>query len=243
MCASCANIFVCACERRRYFITHPMGLHANITCILAVLCYVAARWVAGFETAAPTLFFCWMVALWVQHMRGTVPLAEKIAENRGLIVLFIACPLSIVFDTCLQLVLWATKTLCAKRARDGHKERVAQVTTQLKKYAQEGSKKRLVTDRPSWLGLSTRFFKKSGFERVKISHLTNVLGFHPATRPPKNDGKPYQSLADCLHETPHIVVEPLVSTGQATQYLKQYHHALEVCLEVAEATLGGLVRP
>lgn len=37
-----------------------------------------------------------------------------------------------------------------------------------------------------------------------------------------------------------VRVEPMVSVGQATAYLVPRGYTLAVCLEVAEATLGGL---
>ena len=51
---------------------------------------------------------------------------------------------------------------------------------------------------------------------------------------------PLYDILELKESTMSVRVEPMVSVGQATAFLVPCGYTLAVCLEVAEATLGGL---
>jgi len=78
----------------------------------------------------------------------------------------------------------------------------------------------MCTDRSAWINLSTRFFNKKECQKIRVSHLYNILSL------------------DTKKQT--VTVEPLVSVGEATAFLNPKGWTLEVTLEIMDATVGGL---
>ncbi|KAF2360659.1 FAD linked oxidase N-terminal, partial [Trinorchestia longiramus] len=91
----------------------------------------------------------------------------------------------------------------------------------VKRWSQTKASERklLCTARPNWQSLSTTFFRKDLCHKISLP-LYNILFLD--------------------EEALLLRVEPLVTVGQVTEYLVPRGYTLAVCLEVAEATLGGL---
>jgi len=103
-----------------------------------------------------------------------------------------------------------------------HDRRVADVQSQVREWAAlpDAERKPLCTDRKAYQSLSTRFEPKHRWHPVRMGALRDILS---------------------IDEARGIVrVEPLVTVGQATDYLVARGYLLAVNLEIAEATLGGL---
>jgi delta24-sterol reductase len=103
-----------------------------------------------------------------------------------------------------------------------HDRRVADVQAQVKRWAAlpDAERKPLCTDRKSYQSLSTRFEPKHRWHPIRMGALRDILSIDEARGT--------------------VRVEPLVTVGQATDYLVARGYLLAVNLEIAEATLGGL---
>lgn len=143
-------------------------------------------------------------------------------ENRGLVVLFFCLPASLLFDWMLRFRSGLQRLLAPRK---GHDDLVRAIQEQVRTYHQQESTKPaterrlLCSARPNWLSLSLSFYPKHLCNQVPLP-LFEILGLDEERRV--------------------IRVEPMVTVGQATDYLMQRNYALQVCLEIAEATLGGL---
>ncbi|XP_047738104.1 delta(24)-sterol reductase [Hyalella azteca] len=146
-------------------------------------------------------------------------LLRWLEKNRGIIVVLVVLPLSVVFSAYVRLRQAALRWLAA--GPQLHDSRVIKIQAQVKRWAQRkpSERKLLCTARPNWQSLSTTFFRKDLCEQISLP-LYNILN---------------------LDEKNLVLrVEPLVTVGQVTSYLVPRGYTLAVCLEVAEATLGGL---
>ncbi|XP_069937165.1 delta(24)-sterol reductase isoform X2 [Cherax quadricarinatus] len=146
-------------------------------------------------------------------------IARWMEDHRGLIVVLVVLPLSNIFSAVMQLRHWIFHRFIS--APENHDERVIAIQKQVMRWNKWPKVKRklMCTARPNWQSLSTTFFAKELCHRITIP-LYDILELKPS------------------HMT--IRVEPMVSVGQATAFLVPRGYTLAVCLEVAEATLGGL---
>ncbi|XP_042875627.1 delta(24)-sterol reductase-like [Penaeus japonicus] len=156
-------------------------------------------------------------------MGSEVGLKQRIArwmeDHRGLIVVLIVLPLSLIFDALMQFRHWVFRKFIS--APEKHDERVRAIQKKVRKWAEQPEKNRkmMCTARPNWQSLSTTFFRKDLCHKIAI---------------------PLYDILELKTSHMSIRVEPMVSVGQATAFLVPRGYTLAVCLEVAEATLGGL---
>ncbi|KAG7160565.1 Delta(24)-sterol reductase-like 1 [Homarus americanus] len=139
-------------------------------------------------------------------------IARWMEDHRGLIVVLVVLPLSLIFDALIQLRLWIIRKFIS--APEKHDERVLRWNKHPK-----AERKLMCTARPNWQSLSTTFFRKDLCHKISI---------------------PLYDILELRESHMTIRVEPMVSVGQATAFLVPRGYTLAVCLEVAEATLGGL---
>lgn len=145
--------------------------------------------------------------------------ARWLEDHRGLVVVVVVLPLSLLFHFFMQFRLWLVRTLVS--APEKHDERVRQIQKQVLKWNKQPKEQRkyMCTARPNWQSLSTTFFRKDLCHKVSI---------------------PLYDILELQESQMSVRVEPMVSVGQATAFLVPRGYTLAICLEVAEATLGGL---
>ncbi|XP_042237263.1 delta(24)-sterol reductase-like isoform X3 [Homarus americanus] len=146
-------------------------------------------------------------------------IARWMEDHRGLIVVLVVLPLSLIFDALIQLRLWIIRKFIS--APEKHDERVRTIQSQVLRWNKhpKAERKLMCTARPNWQSLSTTFFRKDLCHKISI---------------------PLYDILELRESHMTIRVEPMVSVGQATAFLVPRGYTLAVCLEVAEATLGGL---
>ncbi|XP_060533681.1 delta(24)-sterol reductase-like [Cylas formicarius] len=146
-------------------------------------------------------------------------LIEFLENNRGLVVLIFCLPASFVFDVFLNLYVKLLRLLAGSSNK--HSEKVKQIQKKIQIYNKTPStnRKLLVTARPNWLSLSTKFFQKDKCHQIPIN-LYDILNLD--------------------EENLTVHVEPMVTVGEITKYLIPKGYTLAVTLEIADATLGGL---
>ncbi|KAG0710776.1 Delta(24)-sterol reductase [Chionoecetes opilio] len=140
-------------------------------------------------------------------------------DHRGLVVVVVVLPLSLLFHLIMELRLWAIRKFVS--APERHEERVREVQKQVLLWNKQSpaTRRHMCTARPNWQSLSTTFFRKDLCHKISL---------------------PLYDILELRESCMSVVVEPLVSVGQATAFLTPRGYTLAVCLEVAEATLGGL---
>ncbi|KAK4299706.1 hypothetical protein Pmani_028040 [Petrolisthes manimaculis] len=140
-------------------------------------------------------------------------------DNRGFIVVVVVLPLSLVFGLFMKLRHWLIRKFVS--APEKHDERVRAVQSQVMRWNKQPATERklMCTARPNWQSLSTTFFRKDQCHQISLP-LYDILELH--------------------ENRMTVVVEPMVSVGEVTAFLVPRGYTLAVCLEVAEATLGGL---
>jgi delta24-sterol reductase len=139
-----------------------------------------------------------------------------ITKHRSAIIVIFCLPISFIFTSVLNV--W--RKIQRKRNLDmQHPKSISLVQADCVQSKDQPPRK-ICTDRKSWKSLSTRLFDKSSYSKIQISHLTNILEL----------------------DKEHLIVrtEPLVTVGQMADYLIPLGYSLAVCLEIREATLGGL---
>ena len=146
---------------------------------------------------------------------------HKLVEYRAVVLVCFACPVS--------FVLWLVSEVRARYAEatstpDGHAKRVEEVAAHVRAWATSPAEGRrmMCTARPSYMNLSTRFVDKEVLHKVRLSHLRSVLSVDAL---PGKEGT--------------VTVEPNVTVGAMCRRLAP-GHMLAVCLEIEDATLGGL---
>lgn len=146
-------------------------------------------------------------------------LIELLENNRGLVVLFFCLPASFIFDFFLSLRSKIYEILFS--SPENHDKRVRAIQNKVQKWNKlpKESRKPLTTSRPNWLSLSTTFYRKDLCHKVNID-LFDILSLN--------------------EEDLTIRVEPMVRVGDVTKFLIPKGYTLEVTLEIADATLGGL---
>ncbi|XP_071529727.1 delta(24)-sterol reductase-like [Panulirus ornatus] len=146
-------------------------------------------------------------------------IARWMEDHRGLIVVLVVLPLSLIFDALMKLRHWIFHKFIS--APEKHEDRVRSVQKQVLRWNKQSEVERrlMCTARPNWQSLSTTFFRKEFCHKISIP-LYDILELKV----------PYMTIR----------VEPMVSIGQVTAFLVPRGYTLAVCLEVAEATLGGL---
>ncbi|XP_064114469.1 delta(24)-sterol reductase-like isoform X2 [Macrobrachium nipponense] len=145
--------------------------------------------------------------------------ARWMEDHRGLIIVLVVLPLSLIFDYFMKLRHWVFRKFVS--APEKHDERVQAIQNKIMKWNKlpKDEKKLMCTARPNWQSLSTTFFRKDLCHKIPIP-LYDILELKPSSMT--------------------IRVEPMVTVGQVTEYLVPRGYTLAVCLEVAEASLGGL---
>lgn len=160
----------------------------------------------------PSSTGCGVLRAWLIH---------QLVEYRAVVLVCFACPLS--------FVLWLIsegRARCAEATStpDGHAKRVEEVSAQVRAWGsspREG-RRMMCTARASYQNLSTRFVDKEVLHKVRLSHLRSVLSVDAA---PGREGT--------------VTVEPNVTVGAICRRLAPAH-MLAICLEIEDATLGGL---
>lgn len=146
-------------------------------------------------------------------------LIELLENNRGLVILFFCLPASFIFDLLLSLRTEIYRLLFS--SPENHDKRVRRIQNQIQAWNKlpRDARKLLATSRPNWLSLSTTFYRKD------LCHKVNIDLFDILSLDEKN-------LT--------VRVEPMVTVGDITKFLIPRGYTLEVTLEIADATLGGL---
>lgn len=144
---------------------------------------------------------------------------ELLESNRGLVILFFCLPASFIFDLILSLRTKIYRLLFS--SPENHDKRVRKIQNQIQAWNKlpKDSRKLLATSRPNWLSLSTTFYRKDLCHKVNID-LFDILRLD--------------------EENLTVRVEPMVTVGDITKFLIPRGYTLEVTLEIADATLGGL---
>eukprot|EP00949_MAST-11_sp_MAST-11-sp1_P003712 g3712.t1 len=142
-------------------------------------------------------------------------------DVRAIIVAFVVLPLSFVVKTFHELRRrWFAPT------RADHGDRVARVQAHVREaHRKKGSGLLLCTDRNSAQSHSVRLTNKKKWAKIAMGDLRSILGL-------SKDKQTGQATLRC---------EPGVTVGEATRYLLKKGLILETCLEMEDATLGGLV--
>ncbi|XP_076029623.1 delta(24)-sterol reductase-like [Oratosquilla oratoria] len=154
---------------------------------------------------------------------GELALKQKLfrwmEDHRGIIIVFFVLPLSIIFGWVMKLHHWIQCKMIS--AHEGHDKKVKTVQQKVRKWCDlmPAERKMMCTARPNWQSLSTTFFRKDQCHQIPI---------------------PLYDILDLNTEKMFVRVEPMVSVGDITAFLVPRGYTLAVCLEVAEATLGGL---
>lgn len=145
-----------------------------------------------------------------------LPLGKRILLTlRPYIVCFLVLPIS--FFLSLHKA-FKKRTTEPPRAQD-HDQRVKRVQKQLRDARAAGAQCR--SDRSGAASLSTRLADKSKHTKVKLSDFGAIL--------------------KCSDGPGTITVESACTVGDMTRYLLARGLSLECCLEMEDATLGGLV--
>jgi len=143
-------------------------------------------------------------------------------RHRGILVLTIVLPLSLLFDFWLSAKANARKLLeYLLLKKKEHHEKVQDIQAQVRDWndAAETDRKFMCNARPNWQSLSTSFVNKDALHKIRVD-LDQILSVNEADM------------------TVHV--EPGVTVGQITQYLIPKGYTLAVTLEISDATLGGL---
>lgn len=140
-------------------------------------------------------------------------------DNRGFVIVLFCLPASFLFD--LSFKLWKCFYLKFCSAPEHHDENVKLVQKRVREWNGLPKENRplMCTSRPNWLSLSTTFFRKNECFQVPI---------------------PLYHILNLDIDKMTVKVEPLVSVGEITEYLIPRGYTLEVTLEIADATCGGL---
>eukprot|EP00471_Norrisiella_sphaerica_P002563 CAMPEP_0184485168 /NCGR_PEP_ID=MMETSP0113_2-20130426/6811_1 /TAXON_ID=91329 /ORGANISM="Norrisiella sphaerica, Strain BC52" /LENGTH=580 /DNA_ID=CAMNT_0026866499 /DNA_START=229 /DNA_END=1971 /DNA_ORIENTATION=+ len=105
-------------------------------------------------------------------------------------------------------------------SKSTHADRVAKIVAQLKEWNADGRKKKLRTSRANWQSMSTRLMSnKQGCHLINVGHLNHILDYNPV------EGT--------------ITVEPMVTFGEATEFLMPKGKCLECHIEMESITVGG----
>ncbi|KAF8363746.1 hypothetical protein PRIPAC_90669, partial [Pristionchus pacificus] len=147
------------------------------------------------------------------------PAINFLENNRGLVILFFCLPASFIFDLAIKARIYVQRRFLDPDST--HAARVNEIRDRVKEWGKvpASDRKPLCTARPNWLSLSTTFFDKTKCHQIKID-LHEILSFDE------------KNLV--LHAEPNVTVREVV------EYLVPKGYTLAVCLEVGDATLGGL---
>ena len=146
---------------------------------------------------------------------------HQLVEYRAVVLVCFACPVSVL----VWLLNTARNSYAEATARpEDHGRRVEQVSAEVRAWAASPAEARrpMCTARASWQNLSTRFVNKDVLHKIELSHLRDVL-----------------SVDAVPGEKGTVLVEPNVTVGLICRKLAPTH-MLAVCLELEDATLGGL---
>ena len=144
-------------------------------------------------------------------------------DHRELVIVTVALPLS----TMVSAVDRVRAAFAKPNAPSDHGRRVDRVISEVKRYATarargEGwAQKPLRTDRSAAASLNTRMSDKSGSQTVRMNDLTAIL--------------------DVDRDRGVVVLEPFATVGDVARHLGRMGLQLEATIEMADATLGGLV--
>ncbi|KAL1921770.1 uncharacterized protein VTP21DRAFT_10412 [Calcarisporiella thermophila] len=146
-------------------------------------------------------------------------LKEFFTERRDLVVVFVAIPVSFVYDLYMRVRSWYVWLFLSAPAL--HDQRVRDIQAQVKRWNLDGRKKPMCTARPVWASMSTRLstFKKD-CSQISIN-LHDIL--------------------DVDTERQIVRVEPYVNMGQLTDHLTRIGWTLAVTVEMEDLTVGGLL--
>ncbi len=147
-------------------------------------------------------------------------LTDLATKYRSLLLVGVGLPAGFVFDAVMRARSFAYEKLGA--APERHDDKVRRVQEQVRRWAATPAHERkpMCTDRKTWMNLSTRFTPKHTWHKVAMGDLRDVLAIDEERRT--------------------VRVEPFVTVGQVTRFLAERGYMLEVTLEIAEATIGGL---
>ena len=142
-----------------------------------------------------------------------------IIHNRGIFVTLIILPASFFLRLFHYIYDWYVYLFVNLSSR--HDERVAHISAQVKEAASQ--KRKMCTSRPGWHSMSLReglYKKDSKVAKIEI-RLRDVLELDEANMT--------------------VRVEPLVTMGQLSRYLRSKGYCLQVTPELDDLTAGGLV--
>ncbi|CAD5217684.1 unnamed protein product [Bursaphelenchus xylophilus] len=140
-------------------------------------------------------------------------------DNRGLVIVVFCLPASFLFDLGMQIRCWIQRTFFS--APQDHLKRVRKIQEAVRKWNEQPVSERrpMCTAKPTWLSLSTTFFRKDKCHQIPI---------------------PLYDILELNEEKMTIKVEPNVTVRDLTRYLTPKGYTLAVTLEIGDATAGGL---
>ncbi len=145
-------------------------------------------------------------------------LTDLLTKHRSAILVGVGLPAGFIFQGALRLRQRLREIFFS--APEKHDQRVAEVQSQVRRWAAEPERKPMCTDRKTWMNLSTRFEPKHQWHKIKMGGLNDILSLD--------------------EEKQTLRVEPFVTVGQVTRFLAGRGYMLAVHLEIEDATLGGL---
>jgi delta24-sterol reductase len=202
-------------------------LALGLTLLAAVSCPDALPpALAHVPERAPLLILLFILGLAAANLpafRGGLRpwLIHQLVEYRAVVLVCFACPMSVL----VWLLNTARNRYTEAFARpEDHERRVEAVAAQVRAWAASppSGRRPMCTARASWQNLSTRFVNKDVLHKIELSQLRDVLSIDAA---PGEKGT--------------VLVEPSVTVGYICRKLAPTH-MLAVCLELEDATLGGL---
>eukprot|EP00573_Skeletonema_grethae_P007986 CAMPEP_0201702138 /NCGR_PEP_ID=MMETSP0578-20130828/35364_1 /ASSEMBLY_ACC=CAM_ASM_000663 /TAXON_ID=267565 /ORGANISM="Skeletonema grethea, Strain CCMP 1804" /LENGTH=542 /DNA_ID=CAMNT_0048189613 /DNA_START=147 /DNA_END=1775 /DNA_ORIENTATION=+ len=142
-----------------------------------------------------------------------------IIQNRGIFVALFILPASCFLRVSRYIYDWYVFLFVNLSSR--HDERVAHVSAQVREAASQ--KKKMCTARPGWHSMSLRegmYKKDSKIAKIEI---------------------PLRDVLELDEDNLTVRVEPLVTMGQLSRYLRGKGYCLQVTPELDDLTAGGLV--
>uniref|UniRef100_A0A914UJW1 Delta(24)-sterol reductase n=1 Tax=Plectus sambesii TaxID=2011161 RepID=A0A914UJW1_9BILA len=140
-------------------------------------------------------------------------------DNRGLVIVLFCLPASLIFDLAMRVRCWVRRTFFSAPEKHDDRVRVIQKSVSEWNKLPSSERKLMCTAKPTWLSLSTTFFRKDQCHQIPID-LFDILELN--------------------EEQLTIRVEPNVTVRDLTRYLVPKGYTLAVTLEIGDATAGGL---
>ncbi|KAK0395646.1 hypothetical protein QR680_001372 [Steinernema hermaphroditum] len=139
-------------------------------------------------------------------------------EHRGLVIVLFCLPASFLFDLAVRLLKTVERILWFHAS---HSDRVRSIQKEVRNWnaLPKSERKLMCISKPNWMSLSTTFFPKDRCHRINVN---------------------FGNILELDENNLTLRTEPNVSIGEITDYLLRRGYMLAVCLEIKDATAGGL---